>query len=199
MECSTDTIRTFVAVGLPTPVRVHLRELVGAMSGPWSPRSVRWLAPGTWHLTLRFLGDTRRDAVRRLSAGLDAVAAGRQAFNLSLAATGCFPNPRRPRVIWVGVTDPDGRLAVLQQAVEEMVRAHGWEPEARAFRPHLTLGRVREGAQPPGDAWLAAADPLGVPVERIHLVESRLKSTGAEYQSLHSAVLESCGRGLRQA
>ena len=87
------------------------------------------------------------------------------------------------------MADADGRLGALQQDVEEVVCAAGWEPEERAFRPHVTLGRVRAEVRPPSSKWGGDLPPLQVPVEAVELIESILKPTGAEYRTLHRAEL----------
>ena len=182
-------MRTFIAVELPADVRVALRGVIDRMAPRWPERGVRWVKQDNMHLTLRFLGDTDAALVPDLGAGLDEIASVSAPFELRLGNTGCFPKPRRPRVIWVGLEDPADRLLPLQRQVEELARTCGWEKEKQVFRPHLTLGRVRERMRPPGGDWLAAPGPLAFRVEKVQLIESRLKPTGAEYAALRTALL----------
>lgn len=184
-----DTIRTFIAVPLPESVTAHLADLAAAMAQSWDPGAVRWVRPENMHLTLRFLGHTNPELVPTLSAALAEVTADTRAFELALAGSGCVPSVRRPRVIWIELGDSEGKLSKLQQAVEQMVRGHGWKREGRKFRPHLTLGRVRDRATVPSSSWLAEPEPMAVPVQEVRLIESRLKSAGAEYHTLFRAVL----------
>ena len=141
------------------------------------------------HLTLRFLGDTDPDLVPALSAELDRVVGEEKVFVLGLGKMGCFPNPRRPRVIWVGLRDKGERLGGLQKGVERLACDHGWEPEKRVFRPHLTLGRVRDRATPPGGEWMRDPEELSFQVERVLLIQSELRRSGAVYTTLHATVL----------
>jgi 2'-5' RNA ligase len=104
---------------------------------------------------------------------------------------GCFPNPRRPRIVWVGVKDPTGWLEVLQDAVEEAMTHFGYEREKRKFKPHLTIGRVnrrtsRDDAAQVGQAVTGATVGLlgEIPVDSFGLIRSVLKPTGAEYTTL---------------
>jgi len=182
-------IRTFIAVEMPADVRAALRGLVERMAPRWPERGVRWVKGDSMHLTLRFLGDTDEALVPELRAGLDEVAEGAAPFELRLNGTGCFPNPRRPRVIWVGLDNPEDRLLPLQKQVERLARACGWERERRPFRPHLTLGRVRDRTRPPQGDWLVAPEEVVFRVEKVQLIESHLKPTGAEYAVLHTARL----------
>ena len=148
---------------------------------------MRWVRPAGIHLTLRFLGDAPAEQVAAVRAGLDQAAVQCAPFELHLKNLGCFPNLRRPRVIWVGLEDPEERLGELQKAVEEQVRSLGWEPEERTFRPHLTLGRVRQ--RPPEDTWVQQPPDLGFRAEAIELIQSHLKPSGAEYTTLQRALL----------
>ena len=182
-------IRTFIAVELPADVRAALSDLIDRMAARWPERGVRWVKGDNMHLTLRFLGDTDEALVADLDAGLDRIAAGAVPFELRLDGAGCFPNPRRPRVIWAGLDDPEDRLLPLQKQVEQLARACGWEKEKRAFKPHLTLGRVRERTSLPEGDWLATPGQLAFRVEKVQLIESQLKPTGAEYAALHTARL----------
>ena len=104
----------------------------------WPAQGVSWVSPENLHLTLRFLGAAEDGQIAALGQGLTAVAARHEGFTATTGQSGCFPNRRRPKVIWAGVGDADGRLGALQQDVEEVVCAAGWEPEERAFRPHVT-------------------------------------------------------------
>lgn len=182
-------IRTFIAIRLPELVLEALGQLSAGVAQDWPPQSVRWARKEGLHLTLRFLGDTEEKQITALQLGLDEAVAGFAPFELCLDGMGCFPNPRRPRVIWVGVADEQERLAALQKAMEGLVRLHGWEREkGKAFKPHLTLGRVRQGQWPPR-TWLRPPPALAFQVDEVELIESRLKPAGAEYLTLHRASL----------
>jgi RNA 2',3'-cyclic 3'-phosphodiesterase len=182
-------IRTFIALKLPAEARAALGRLVECMAPHWPERRVRWVKGDNMHLTLRFLGDTDKAQLPSLQAGLERIASQTPAFALALDSAGCFPNARRPRVIWVGLADPDDRLVNLQRQVERLACACGWAPEKRAFKPHLTLGRVREDAPPPAAEWMAAPPVMTVPVTQLQLIESLLKPTGAEYTVRYHARL----------
>ncbi len=183
------TLRTFIAVPLPETVSGHLREVAASMAGAWDAGAVRWVHPGSMHLTLRFLGDTDPDVIPALSAALQAGVSRMNAFQVTLAEACCIPGERRPRVIWVALADPRGQLAALHRTVEHLVRTQGFPRERRSFKPHLTLGRVRQRAVVPARRWLQDPEPMPVPVREVHLIESRLKPSGAEYLTLARGTL----------
>ena len=184
-------IRTFIAVRLPPAVLQALGEVSEQVAREWPEKSVRWVRPENMHLTLRFLGDTEGEKVPALGAGLDEVAGEVAPFELQLDGMGCFPNARRPRVVWVGLQDSEERLVQLQKVVERLVRQLGWKrEEGRRFRPHLTLGRVRERQRPPAGEWIQVPPSLSFRVGEVELIESRLKPSGAEYTTLHRSALQ---------
>ena len=177
--------RAFVGIRVPAA----LGKLSDEMRPLWPAQGVSWVSPENLHLTLRFLGAAEDGQIAALGQGLTAVAARHEGFVAAVEQSGCFPNRRRPKVIWAGVADADGRLGALQRDVEEVVCAAGWEPEERDFRPHVTLGRVRAEVRPPRSKWSGDLPRLQVPVEAVELIESMLKPTGAEYRTLHRAEL----------
>jgi 2'-5' RNA ligase len=131
-----------------------------------------------------------------ITSAMAEAARGVAPFTVTIGQVGCFPDPRRPRVIWIGVREPTGRLSALQRAVESHVAPLGYPAEERGFQPHLTLGRASRDALPNDVKRLgeivAAADVgvLGqVSVSEVALIKSDLKPTGAEYTALQRARL----------
>jgi RNA 2',3'-cyclic 3'-phosphodiesterase len=108
------------------------------------PKVVRWTNPEGIHLTLKFLGDTPEGKVQAVTQGMLAAAAGFEPFELRVAGFGCFPNPRRARVLWVGVPDLPKPLAGVQRAIDLQMARLDFARETRPFSPHLTLGRVND-------------------------------------------------------
>ena len=104
---------------------------------------VAWVKPDKLHLTMRFLGETPDVNVPELLDAMRDVASRHRGMTLALGGVGAFPNFRRARVVWMGVA-PEPRLELLHHDLETAVVRCGYEVEGRAFRPHLTLGRVRE-------------------------------------------------------
>ena len=135
-------IRAFIAIELPEDARRALGNTARRLAEQLPQGSVRWVRPELIHLTLRFLGDTAVAKLPTIAAALDALGAQHAPFTLALSEAGCFPNRKRPRVIWAGL---DGQLAPLQALKRDLDRAlaaSGWELEDRPFQPHLTLNIV---------------------------------------------------------
>ena len=134
-------IRSFIALPIPDPIRDVLQGTIKTLDDGIGER-IRWVRPEGIHLTLKFMGDIDVTVINKLLSLLPAVASGFTPFELTMAELGCFPNNRRPRVLWAGVK---GNLSVLRDlhiAIDNLVGDVGVPREQREFSPHLTLGRV---------------------------------------------------------
>lgn len=186
-----ETIRTFIAIVLPESVIRQLAQVQRQLERQAPPESVRWVKPEGIHLTLKFLGDTPVGKLDAIRAALGEVASRALPCTFTIGGLGCFPNARRPRVIWVGIQPMGEELASLQEAVERAMKPLGFPPEGRDFTPHLTLGRVRDRI-PPADlarlGTLVSSTDLGtlgeVQARSFALIQSVLKPSGAEYTPL---------------
>jgi len=193
---SDEILRTFIAIELDEPLRIALARVQEKFKRQVPPGSVKWVAPDGIHLTLKFLGDTPRSRIPEITAALRAACADFAAFEFSVEGRGCFPNFRRPRVIWVAVREKGQTLARLQAAVEKHVAPLGWPTEERAFSPHLTLGRVAKGASSQIEAAVgqvverSVVEQIGAQrVTAVSLIQSDLRPTGAFYTPLVSVPL----------
>ncbi|MBN1135516.1 MAG: RNA 2',3'-cyclic phosphodiesterase [Anaerolineae bacterium] len=194
------TLRTFIAVELDHELKATLAGIQSRLRGVVPPRAVRWVQPEGIHLTLKFLGDTPLDKVEQVKAALARAAGQIPAFAITVGGVGCFPDARRPRVVWVGVQEPSGSLARLWQAVESHIAPLGFPTEKRPFSPHLTVGRVQRyasgaEARDVGQAVTAlAAEITGaqdeMAVSAVAYIKSDLRPTGAIYTTLTQARLQ---------
>jgi RNA 2',3'-cyclic 3'-phosphodiesterase len=187
-------VRAFIAVELPEPV-LGLLERAQASLAQAVPRGpVRWVRPEGIHLTLKFLGNVAENKIGAIAASMDVLATGERRLVLETGGLGYFPPRGTLRVLWLGVSGQVSALSMLQRRVDQALTAHGFAPESRAFSPHLTLGRVREGASQEEQRAIAAAlnrmrpeEPLPILVEGVTLFESQLRPGGAVYAALHHA------------
>lgn len=191
-----ETVRAFIAIELDHAVLRALDKLQAELKRDSSQKAVRWVESSGIHLTLKFLGDVPIGQLEDLNAGLQRACYGFAPFAISCAGLGCFPNPNRPRVIWVGVDEPRGVLAELQQAVEREIAPLGYPTEDRPFSPHLTLGRVRREASRDDVrrlGQLIAARQVGklaqMEARAVSLIRSELRPTGAVYTRLFDVSL----------
>lgn len=188
--------RLFIAIELPDPALTLLSRIQADLKQRAPAQSVRWVAPGSVHLTLKFLGDVPAPHVDAVRAALGEAVRGHAPFELSTGSLGCFPNATRPRVIWIGIERSHGELNALRDAVEAHVAPLGYPTEDRPFSPHLTLGRVRQNA-PYGAVATLGALAATTPVtthetwiaDRVSLMRSDLKPDGAVYTEVAHVAL----------
>lgn len=158
---------------------------------------IRWVAPASYHVTLRFLGWTRPEVIGAVRDALDAAAAGGSPgpARLKAARLGAFPSLDRATVVWAGVEEPGpagkGPLAELAARIEEACVRLGFVPERRAFHPHVTLGRLRE-ARAVREVVLPLAEQMfgETRLDAIALFESETKSSGSVHRELHRIDLQ---------
>lgn len=180
--------RLFVAIELPDDTLRAIERVQTTLQRRAPERALRWVRPEGIHLTLKFLGDVPRSQIPAMEAALAEAAAGHDPLSLSIEELGGFPNPQRPRVLWLGVTGDTAPLARLQADVEKHLAPLGYPRENRPFSPHLTLARVRrEASREDVDAVgaLTRAGWEGVVSQweagAVSLMRSQLKPSGAVY------------------
>ncbi len=188
--------RLFIAIELPPHVLAHLEALQQWLQERTPPHTVRWVAPQGIHLTLKFLGDVPTQKRAALQDALAHAVRAHAPFELSLGGFGCFPNPQRPRVAWVGVQKDLDALRRLRDAIEAHVAPLGYPTETRPFHPHLTLGRVRRDARRQDARALGTLLTEGTHAQRktwavheVTLFRSQLRPSGAVYTPLFHAPL----------
>lgn len=189
--------RLFIALELPPEIIQHIAAVQQGLKQRAPQGAVRWVKPGNIHLTLKFLGDVPIDQREALEDALAQVVEDRAPFQLAAGGLGCFPNARRPSVIWMGLTDDIATLHALRDAVEAHIAPLGYPTDDRPFHPHLTLGRVRRetgrsDAQQLGDLIANSTAKISAPwrVSQVTLIRSQLRPGGSVYTPLFHATLE---------
>lgn len=183
--------RLFLAVETPQ----ETRDRLGAWVRDIRPRTPgwRWVPSNNIHLTLRFFGGTDPGLVPRMRDELRGLARRMIPSELAVAGWGCFPNSRRPRVLWAGLEGDCGTLKTMAEEAESLARRLEFDPEQRGFSPHLTLARAARQGPSPG---LPPSMPPGEPhfgpflVHELILFRSYLEPTGSRYDVIDRFPLE---------
>lgn len=181
---SSEQWRVFCAVDIPHNVRQKIEEHISHLKRSVPDASASWTRLDNMHLTLKFLGDTPKRAVQKLSHAAQRAVLGLAPFEIIATGAGSFPKSGQPRVVWVGLEDVEGKLAHLQARLEEEAFKEGFAREQRAFHPHLTVARLRK---PHGARRLATAHKeLGFPsitieVKELLVIRSELHPSGSRY------------------
>lgn len=189
-------LRSFIAVELPGELQEAIARATAGLQAALPRPLVRWVAPANIHLTLKFLGEVSPSNLEQLARSLRVEATNHAAFTASIGGAGAFPNPRRPRVVWIGCEAPPA-LASLQRGVEAVCARLGYPSENRPFSPHLTIGRVGQTVAPAELERLRQAlqqTQIGVlgafTVDAIHIFKSDLRPSGSIYTRLYSLPLQ---------
>ncbi len=187
--------RLFIALTLPVTCRTELdhcrrqlqRELQAA---DYDARNLRWPGSERLHLTLHFLGETPASEAEKLSRLLDQAGGAAHAAHVSLSQTGVFPNARRPRILWQGLSGDIDQITSLREDLARGLVALEYTVDTRPFVPHITLARFSAGA-PPLPVSLLRPRPASPPhvLGQLCLFRSQLRRSGAEYTALHSVQL----------
>jgi len=180
-------IRSFIAIELPEATREAIYVIQEQLKQ--SRAGVRWVKPAGIHLTLKFLGNINPAQVDDVAATAAQLVRDEPPLTLCAAGLGGFPSHRKPRVIWVGLQGEVERLAKIQAGLEKALEPLGFAREGRGFRPHLTIGRVKDRHHL--QSLIEAMSTLELPefnsfdADEIILYKSDLRPTGAIYTKLH--------------
>jgi len=192
-------LRVFCAVELPGSIRASAGEHIEALRRLAPDVRAGWERPEKLHITLKFLGEIEQARVSALAEAACAAARSLEPFDLSVEGAGAFP-PRGPaRVLWLGLKDSAGALALLQRRLEEECVARGFAREARPFKAHVTIARLR---RPTGARRLAALHEekgfarAEFSVRDLVLIRSELGRGGSRYTELSRHPLGGPAAGL---
>ena len=186
-------MRTFLAVELTEPVRQAITVLQDQLARSGS--EVKWTEPENLHVTLLFLGEVEDRQVPRVCRIAEEVAGQHARFRISVEQLSCFPHPRRPRILWVGIGAGTQELVALHDSLEPPMIDLGYRREERRYVPHITLGRIKSDG--PVDSLVKAmarkADWQGgeMEVREVSILSSELTPEGPLYTVLGRAPLQS--------
>ncbi len=192
------TLRTFIAIELPDDVKTHLHSVIQRMKLHAAGPDIKWVAPESIHLTLKFLGQVPPARIEEFQQSLADICTATPSMWLAVQSLGGFPSVRTPRVIWAGLGGDIGPLAVLANRIDVAFAALGFPKEVRPFTPHLTLARIRQEASHETRTALGAAlaethvtRGIEFRAVAVSLMRSQLLRSGAVYSRLASHSFDS--------
>ena len=185
--------RMFCAFELPETLRTRIHEHAQRVREAVPDAAASWSRPENIHLTIKFFGNVDQAKVPSISAAAARVVKEFSPVQIEVGKTGVFPRPSRPQVLWIGIDDRSGALSKLQERLEDEFALEGFPKEDRAFRPHLTIARIRK----PQNANQLAEVHLGlefstvaVRLDEFILFRSELSSKGSKYTAISRHRLE---------
>lgn len=181
--------RLFVGIPLADTVRASLMRNMTLLAETIPGSTVRWVPEANLHLTLKFLGDVDGARLRPLGQGLSVHLSQWRAMQATLhAGVMLLPRVKRPRVVAAGVEGGESLLHLVEH-LELWAEKEGFPREKRGFKPHITLGRVKNGSDPLPDLTGDRITPLALSLDGVCLYESRLTPKGAHYTVRHAVAL----------
>jgi 2'-5' RNA ligase len=135
-------IRTFVCIEIPQSIKARIEKLQSELRRPSA--QISWVKPANIHLTLKFLGDVEQSKILQVNTAVNRATDSFSPFQITAGNTGCFPSPRNPSVLWIGIAPVAGDLQRLRDALEEELARQGFEHDNKKFNPHLTIARIRD-------------------------------------------------------
>ncbi len=190
-------IRSFISINIDDVIKRDINDLLTDLKR--HNLDVKWIPPENLHITLKFLGNVPENTLERVKELLQGISSFKT-FRLRFKGTGFFPGRKRPRVIWIGITDSN-ILRSLQEIIEERMSALGFAKEERPFSPHLTIGRIRSlrDQERLNEVIEAIKDrEFGIiDVDRIFLMKSDLRPGGAVYSVIAEFPLGGCKESVK--
>ena len=185
-------MRLFLAINFAPEVRRAVAEAAAPLRA-MAPE-LSWIREPQLHLTVKFLGEQPDDMAPRIADAMRGVGARNRVVDAQIGGIGAFPNFRRPRVVWIGVT-PEPKLELLHHDVESACESLGLPLDGKPFRPHLTLARVKPRSANSETLRSLAREAKQVSfvaevlIDAIDLMQSELTTVGARYRLITSAPL----------
>jgi len=187
----SDTVRTFIAFELPEHIVSAISQIQEGLKK--SGLKMKWVKPENIHLTLKFLGNIKTSDVEKVDRAMTQSVKSVDPILLAVKGIGVFPDLRRPRVLWVGITGSVNSILTLHSAIEENLESIGFPKENRPFKGHLTVGRVKAKIDPKRltDAMkvFETFESESFIADHLILFQSELRPTGAVYTKLKTQSL----------
>ena len=174
-------MRTFLAIEMSEGIRKAVNTVIQDEKKKNLP--IKWVEFENLHITLKFLGEIDDQKKNEIMPLITEITRGFIPFTVSLSGIGCFPGPRNPRVIWVGVQEGGEKMIELAERLENNLARIGFKKEEKKFHPHLTFGRVK-GYCNVDEILAKTLAPEPFTVDSITLFKSTLKPGGPVYEGL---------------
>ncbi|MDP8208342.1 MAG: RNA 2',3'-cyclic phosphodiesterase [Candidatus Electryonea clarkiae] len=183
-------MRAFIAIELPEDLRIRLAAVKDRLETGGD--KIRWVKPENMHLTLKFLGEISEKQAENIGSALNKLAEEYPLTTLEIGGVGVFPRRKNPKVIWAGIKE-NQVIKKLHESIENIVFEEGIEKDKRPFKPHLTIGRVKQmekTSRLPDLLDEVELETVNVPVKHITLFRSKLTPEGPIYTRLTKAELQ---------
>ena len=183
-------MRTFIAIDFPKEILEKISRIITFLQSQTTEKALKWVETDIMHLTLKFIGEISEDAARDVQTIMRHTLQGQNAFEVSIEGLGMYPNPKNPRVVWLGIS-AEKALFDIQKNLDLALQKINIPSEKRGFSPHLTIARLRKSTDVKTIRLIGETlsqfkvDSLGtVLIKEIRLYQSQLTPTGPIYTPL---------------
>jgi len=187
-----ELIRSFVAIELPNDIKSKIDDYIFELK-QIAPK-IKWIKAKNLHITLKFLGEIPQDLLNKVQNELLSISKVVSPFDLYVSDAGFFPNPFKPRVVWLGLqNESNNSIFKLHEWIDKKLEPLGFEREKRRFSPHLTLGRIKlAGNYQELTEYINQNEfhSSNFNISQVVLMKSVLKPAGAEYSRIKSYPFE---------
>jgi len=188
------TIRTFLALELGVYFQKELQQVINQLQP--TRATVKWIDPAQAHITIHFFGDITLEQVENIKKCINPIVTQCSQIKLGLESIGVFHNIKNPRVVWVGLKGDTTPLSDLKKALDSELKKEGFLVAERAFKPHVTIGRIKDfkndNAFSNTIAHYNITSTKTATVEGLTLFKSVLTKSGPMYTILEKIPFKNC-------
>jgi 2'-5' RNA ligase len=182
-------MRTFIAVEIPKEIQEKVGKYIGTIRQIIP--EVKWVAPENLHFTIKFLGEITNSDFMNIKECVTETASEYSPFSMGLSGLGFFPDPNKPKVIWIGADGGEDSLLDIFHDMEQRLETVGFDRESKTFFPHLTIGRVKKFKRIDIPDVFPDFEPAVFEVGSIAIMKSTLTPEGPIYEKLYHSTLKS--------
>ena len=178
-------IRTFLCIPISNEIASKKNMLFSTIDN--SKIKVNWVKNSNLHLTVKFIGQTPQSSIKKVIYSIASITKDFPPFKLRIKGTGCFPNKRKPKNLWLGVQNDYLPLSKLIERVENNLFELGFEKETKLLTPHITIAKINYPQKITPDISIflnSSYDVIDLNVNRLQFFSSELLSNGAIYSLL---------------
>lgn len=176
--------RCFIAIELAGAAKQSLHESLEPFRRKSRAEKPRLVDPGSYHVTLKFLGSIHHGTRETIELALGSALADARAVDTRWAGFGGLPRRAKAHVLCAVLSDDTAELSVLHARVEQVCVDAGCPADARGFKPHVTVARFNKAVDLRPYLGLGSPPPEPVQLASVALVESLLAPGGAKYTVL---------------